>query len=284
MLGLSSSYYGFQGKGLYKSVSRVFELGFETVELGAGHSWEPKIEETLRKIKRDFPNKSYTLHGLFPPLEERHWFNASLGLTELNQSVVEGFFKAAELMEAKVVSIHPGFNRHVSFGKDKSGLVEPEKGETIPQEEAWEGMFSVLQECLKKAEEVGCDFAIENITERGHAFIDSKEKFEKIFQAFPGLKFLFDIGHAMWVEKTEQYIEAFWPKIGQIHMHFSRPKSQAQMSDEHKPITSLGQIKALEQVKQFREIPVIFEHGPNIVEKEILGEKKLLEEFEESFK
>jgi hypothetical protein len=66
-------------------------------------------------------------------------------------------------------------------------------------------------------------------------------------------------------------------------MHFSRPRSQAQMSDEHKPITSLSQVKALEKVKQFKSIPVIFEHGPKIQEKEILAEKKLLEEFEKSF-
>ena len=35
MLGLSSSYYGFQKIPVYESAKKVFDLGFDTVELGA---------------------------------------------------------------------------------------------------------------------------------------------------------------------------------------------------------------------------------------------------------
>ena len=99
LLGVSSSYFATRGFSIYDSVKRALELGFETVELGAAHRFEPSVWETVKRIKRDFPSKSYTIHSLFPPRKERFWFNASLGLTKENKSVVENLFRAAGLVD-----------------------------------------------------------------------------------------------------------------------------------------------------------------------------------------
>ena len=120
LLGLSSSYFAFRGKGIYDSVKAVFDLGFETVELGAAHSSEPNAWSAVRRIKRDFPEKNYTVHSLFPPLKERYWFNPSLGLTRKNRQVVESLFRAAGLVDAEVVGLHPGFLNELGFGYVRS--------------------------------------------------------------------------------------------------------------------------------------------------------------------
>ena len=279
LIGLSSSYYGFQGKKVYDSAKRVFDLGFETVELGAGHGPEPKIWETIKRIKHDFPDKNYTLHGLFPPPKERMWFNASNGLTSENVRIVEAFFKAASIVEAEVVSIHPGFTEQLVWKKGQEPMSQPLSQNKIDVEKAWPKFYQVMEKCLALADDVGCVFAIENIPKIAIPLVYSVQDFENVFQKFPGLGLLLDVGHALYDRLLPQFLEAHSSKVAQVHMHFSRPEGEAAKTDEHEPITSLEQIEPLRAVKQFNKIPVIFEHSTNISEKQILAEKKLVEGF-----
>lgn len=281
MIGLSSSYFAFQGKGIYDSAKAVFEMGFEGIELGAAHNPEKDVWETVKRIKRDFPEKGFTLHGLFPPLEKRTWFNASLGLTEENREIVENFFKAAQIVEAKTVSVHPGFREELVWQEHQEPMSHPSKQRPIPKEKAWQGIEEITARCLDLASQTGCDFAIENVPDVAIPFIYSVEDFRKMFRLFPRLKMLFDFGHALYDSMLEALLEEFSQRIGQIHLHYSRPAGIAPKIDEHTPITSPEQIKPLKKVKQLHKIPVIFEHWPKTPQKEILAEKKLLEEFEE---
>ncbi len=279
MIGLSSSYYGFQKIPVYESAKKVFGLGFDTVELGAGHNPESKVWDAVKRIKRDFPDKNYTVHGLFPPLEKRFWFNASLGLTKQNEKIVENFFKAAQIVEAKIVSIHPGFRKEVEWVEGASPMYEFLPKEKIPIEKAWQGFFDLVECCLAKADETNCSFAIENIPCAAVPLVSSVQDFENVFKKFPDLKMLLDVGHALFSSRLDNLVKHFADKVCQLHLHMSRPEAIAPKADEHNPITSITQLESLAAIKQLNKIPIIFEHGTNISETEIKLEKKILEEF-----
>ncbi len=283
MIGLSSSYYGLQKKKVYESAKSVFDLGFETVELGAAHGPEENIWDTVKKIKHDFPDKNYTVHGLFPPPEQRMWFNASLGLTKQNNAAVEAFFKTAEITEAKMVSIHPGFREEIIWKEHDEPESRPATQRKIPEEKAWEGVFKVIEKSLNLAEDVGCNFAIENVPNIAIPLVYSPNDFEKTFEKFPDLKLLLDYGHALYDNVLPIFLDKFHNKIGQVHLHFSRAEAIAPTADEHDPITSFDQVNPLLKVKQFKEIPIIFEHWPKTKESQIAEEKKLIEKFESKF-
>ncbi len=279
MIGLSSSYYGFQNIPVYESAKKVFNLGFDTVELGAGHNPESDVWTAIKRIKSDFPDKNYTVHGLFPPLEKRFWFNASHGLTKQNKKIVENFFKVVQITEAKVVSIHPGFRKEVEWAVNAKPMDEFLPKENIPLEKAWPAFFELTKYCLAKAEETNCSFAIENIPKHAFPLVETIEDFEKVFEKFPDLKLLLDTGHALYNNCLESLIEHFADKVGQLHLHTSRPEGIAPKADEHNSITSIEQLEPLTAIKQLKQIPIIFEHGTNISETEIRAEKKILEEF-----
>jgi sugar phosphate isomerase/epimerase len=279
MLGLSSSYYGFQGKRVFESAKTVFDLGFDTVELGAGHGSEPKVWAAVKKIKKDFPNKSYTLHGLFPPLEKRFWFNASLGLTPQNKRVVEGFFKAASLLEAKVVSIHPGFEKNPSWPKGKGGMAIPVYKGGLLGEKAWAGFLEIVGKCASLSHETGCAFAIENLPKMAFPLVHSKKDFDRVFADYSEAKLLLDTGHALFEGRLAEFLEAFPAKVAQLHLHFSHEGGGLAKIDEHLPITSQVQLEPLRAIKNLSKIPIIFEHGTSTSQEEILAEKKIVEEW-----
>ena len=279
MLGLSSSYYGFQGKKAYDSAKRVFDLGFDAVELGASHNPEPKVWGAIKKIKRDFPGKHFTVHGLFPPLKERIWFNASNGLDAQNKKIVQNFFKAAQILEASVVSIHPGFSQNLEWRKGTTEMSYPIfKGEIQP-EKSWAGFLEVAEKCALLARETGCAFAIENVPKNAFPLVWSKKDFDRVFADYSEAMLLLDTGHALFEGRLQEFIEAFPAKIAQLHLHLSRQGGGETGKDEHLPITSEQQLEPLRAIKNLKKIPIIFEHGTNISEEQILAEKKITEKF-----
>lgn len=279
LVGLSTSYFGFKKIPIYDSVKRASELGFETIELGAGHFFEKNISQTIKKIKKDFPKKNFTVHGLFPPLKKRYWFNASLGLTPINKKILKSMFKTAELMGALCVTVHPGFLADVSFGQDINGMDYGVPGKLIPKEKAVKNVFSVAKFSLALAKKTNVKFGIENIPLVSYGYpIYSLQDFSNFFSELPEAGFLLDIGHALSEQRLEELL-SLKEKIIQMHVHYSRPKSGTVLRDEHKPIISEEQIFFMKQIPQIKKIPLIFEHGNNISEEEILKEKELLENF-----
>ncbi len=279
MLGLSSSYFGFKGKSIYDSVKSVFDLGFDAVELGAGHRFEEDIWETVKRIKADFPGKDYTIHGLFPPQRERAWFNASLGLAKQNKEIVDSFFRAGHIVEAKVVSIHPGFTKEIAWRDSKNPMENFLPQKDLLLESAWSNLFKLIEYCLHLAEETGCAFAIENVPEHSVPLVCSSQQVERVFKQFPKLLFLLDFGHALYEGRLQEFLGRFSRHIGQMHLHFSRPKGTAPKADEHTPITSFEQLEPLGKIRQLKEIPIVFEHGLNVSQAQILKEKELVARF-----
>ena len=284
MLGLSSSYFAFRGKGIYDSVESVFGLGFETAELGAAHRFEPRVWDTVKRIKRDFPDKAFTVHGLFPPLREKTWFNPSNGLTKQNKGIVDGLFKAAQIVEAKLVGIHPGFLNEVGFSFDKKrGFDTIAAGKPLPVEESWNNFFELMAYASSLSQDAGIKLAIENIHDvEVKPLVFSAKDFEKVFARFPELGMLFDFGHALFSGQAAQFVKVFSPKIAEIHMHWSRRQSQSQQKDEHAALTSAEQLQLFKAVPQLKKIPIIFEHGTDVGPAQILKEKWLVSHFLDS--
>lgn len=281
MIGLSSSYFACLGKTVYESAKSAFELGFSLVELGAAHGPEPDIWNQVKRIKKDFPDKSFTIHGLFPPPKERFWFNSSFGLTKKNKAVLDGLFRAASIVEATTVSIHPGFSKDVAWKCSGSGMCEPIPIRDLDVKEAMPKFYGVMDYALGLAHETGCAFAVENTTGTfGGTLLPDAGDFVELFERFPDAGLLFDFGHALSVEKVGDFLPVLSSRIAQVHMHFSEAMSMGGKPDAHMPITSLQQLEKLKCIKQFKKIPVIFEHGTDVTKSQILAEKKILEEFE----
>ncbi|HLD59069.1 MAG TPA: sugar phosphate isomerase/epimerase [archaeon] len=275
MIGLSSSYFAFQKFSVYNAVKRIHELGFETAELGAAHTFEKGIFQTLKKIKKDFSEMHFTLHGLFPPLPEKHWFNLSLGLTAQNKKILAEMFKAAEEVEAVCVTVHPGYLSEAFFGEPDSMHYPKNKGKPIPKEKALEGCFSAAEFALELAEKSGIGFGIEVVPDSHFKpAIYSADDFREFFSRLPKAGLLLDMGHALSEGRLEEMLQ-FKEKIVQMHVHYSR----ANTFDEHKPIPSEEAVSFMKTIPQIKKIPLIFEHGTNVSEQQILTEKKLLEGF-----
>lgn len=284
MIGLSSSYFGCLGKKVYDSAKSVFDLGFDLVELGAAHGPEPGVWGEVKRVKKDFSDKNFTIHGLFPPQKKGFWFNSSFGLTAQNKQVLDGLFKAASLVEATTVSIHPGFSSDVDWKESSDGICEPLPIRDLDIEEALPKFYGVVEYGSRLAEDVGCVFAIENISGTfGGTILPTADSFEKLFGRFPDLKMLFDFGHALSIENVDELLPRLVSKVGQVHMHFSEAISKGGKPDGHLPITSISQLEKLKCIKQFKGIPVIFEHGSGVFVEQILDEKRILEEFEKGF-
>ena len=281
LLGLSSSYFAFRGKGIYDSVKAVFGLGFETVELGAGHRFEPNAWKTVRRIKRDFPEKNYTIHSLFPPPRERFWFNPSLGLNKQNKGTIGNLFKAAVIVEASVVGIHPGFLNELGWGYDSvKGFDVLVPGKQLDPEKSRRNFCKAIQYALKLAQNSGVALAIENIHgAEARPIVLTVADFEKTFALFPELRLLFDFGHALFEDNADGLVAEFGERIAEVHLHWSERKSPGHLRDDHSAIADEKQLQLFKKVVQIGSIPVIFEHGTNVGEAAILAEKKILERF-----
>lgn len=277
LVGISTTYFASRGFNIYDSVKRASELGFETIELGAGHKFEPGIWETLERIKKDFPETSFTLHGLFPPQKEKLWFNAALGLTDLNKRVLGEMFRAVSIVKPVAVSLHPGYAVKMEWGETKYGMNEPKSGKPIGEAQAAKGIRQVLGYALQLAKEAGTPLLIENNpTDTTRSILKTRQAFQNLFDEFPGLGFLFDIGHARIQKKFEEFLELN-KSIGQLHLHFNQRKI-----DQHLSLPEDFDLGFLKKIPQIKEIPLIFEHGNNVKEEEILREKKKLEDFLQS--
>jgi sugar phosphate isomerase/epimerase len=279
-VGISSSYFATRGNNIYDSVRKASEMGFHTVELGAAHRFEQDVWGTLRKIRGDFPGTTFTVHGLFPPQRERFWFNASLGLTSRNKATLQQMFRAAEMLGAGIVGIHPGFASRVGWGEEMHGLNVGIPLERLKRADAISGLKEVIGFALELGEKSGVKFAVENIPAKPEgALLYKKEHFQELFDEFPKLLFLFDLGHAMAAKRVEELLELH-PRIGEMHMHYASGSSPFRSSlDAHDPFPENFDFSFLKRVRQLLTIPLVFEHGNNVGEQQLLQEKEALERF-----
>ncbi len=281
MIGLSSTYFALRNSGIYESARRIADLGFECIELGAAHSYEKDVFPTLRKIKKDFPDLQFTVHGLFPPIKEKLWFNVSEGMTPKNKKIIDSLLEAAELLEARAAAIHPGYLGKTSCGKPlKSGFVGAEALAEWPKEKCLNNAFRILDYALKKSNALGLKFAMENTVweSKIRPLFYSAEDFELLFKKFPDMGMLFDMGHSLFERQFDVLLPKFHKRIVEMHMHYSNARGSAH-TDEHQPIPENFDLRKLRRIKQINKIPLVLEHGLDVTEAQLLKEKAMLEKF-----
>lgn len=283
MLGISSSYFSCLGCLIFESVKRAVDLGFRHVEMGANHDWEEDIWEELKKIRREFRGISFSIHGYFPPAFKRpYMFNLAEGLTDKNKKVIEGLFRAADILEADLISLHPGINNHFLFeGKlsDFPGFKKFKNVGKIDKKKAKENVYESFDFLVKKGKKRGIKVAVENIyiaEEMGDLEITLSEfaDFKAILEAIPGLFFLYDYGHSYIKEEDPDIFFQFRDKI--IEMHLSDVKKgkdhRAFGKGEIDLVALLGKIKRLG-----KELLLVLEHSGEVKKEELRRERELIE-------
>ncbi len=269
MIGISTSYFASRKFSVFDSVEKAYSLGFKTIELGAAHSFEENLKETAEKIRDNFPDVIFTLHGLFPPMKEKIWFNPSLGLTNQNKEIINDFFLFGEIVKAEILSFHPGFMFEVSY-EDIGGIGDTKTEKKLDVQQSWKNLFDILDYAVKKNEKQ-FTLAIENITSNEEKALVYGKNFGKVFDKFPSLNLLFDLGHCL-TDNTYSELMNFTEKIKEIHLHNTVD------GKIHQPIKEKD-LELLKPIKQLKDIPVIIEHFNGITEKQILEEKELFESF-----
>lgn len=280
MIGLSTSYYAMKGLSIYESVLKTVELGFELVELGAAHEYEDNALDTMRKIKKDFPSVSFTIHTLFPPLRNRIWFNPSDGLSPTNKVVIDGLFEAASIVDASLISIHPPvFNDIKLRGTNLANFHRPVLGKAKDKNTGKERFFQLMKYISRRSDDCRVKIIIENISFGSSCLIDTypytRDDFIELFEKFPGAGILLDVGHALRNDNLDDLIKMNG-KIFELHLHDIGYKFDNKLN-AHLPIKSSAFFDPIKEIVNKSSMVIIFEHGSNVTEEEILTKKELLE-------
>ena len=276
MLGISTSFFAFHGLDIYSSVSRARELGFKTVELGAAHKFEKDIFQALKKVKNDFGDLEFTLHGFFPPQPTPFWFNPCEGLSPRNKKLLDEMFKAAELMEARVASIHTGAFDRLGYdaGNVVNGMIWEVVQGQIDQAKAMDDFKELIGFALAQAGERSLSFAIENVpsTVVKPALLSAQD-FREFFEDFPSLSLLLDVGHALVENRLPEFLE-LKEKIVELHLH------DAVGETDHIPLGE-GELdlSLLKRIPGLKNLPLVMEYGGRTSEKEMLAAKEVAEAF-----
>jgi len=284
MLGISTSYFASLGFSIYESVERAVELGFSHVELGANHDWEKDIWGVLAKIKKDFKDTSFSLHGYFPPVIKcPYMFNLAEGLTGKNVKVIDGFFRAGQILEVEIIGFHPGINNCFIYEgelRSFSGFKKFKDAGKIERGAAKENVYKAFEFLVKKGKNWGIKVAIENIylaDEMGNDLsltLSGIVDFKAILTNIPGLFFIYDYGHSFIDEKDADCFFSFGEKI--IEMHLSDVKDGCDHRAFGGGEIDLGGL--LGKIKRLSKQPLlILEHSGEVTEKEILREKNIID-------
>jgi len=276
VLGLSTSYCAAKGLSIYDSVLKITDLGFTTVEFGAAHVFEAGVWGTLKKIRKEFPDINCSIHTLFPPHENKVWFNPADGLTDLNRLVIDNLFASAEILHAMWVSIHPAIINEIRLeGKEISNFDKPLVGRLRDKGLCKEKFLELMDYVEAKSKKNDLRVLIENtIPTLVIPYPCSADEFSCVFNKFPHTGLLLDIGHAL-VSGQLQELMGLDDRIWQLHLH-DRHLERGYIG--HQAIKDIEYFVKIEKLL-LKSIPVIFEHGADIADQEILKEKNLLEYF-----
>lgn len=277
MIGLSTTYYATQGASIYDSVKKIVGLGFDTVELGAAHFYEDDVWDTLKKIKAEYPSIKFTIHNLFPPLEQKVWFNPSDGVNEINKLIVDNLFASADILDAELVSIHPPILNEVTMGNKIVGnFREPLIGVQKDKEKSVRNFMLLMDHINNLAARYARNVAIENMDNINiRTFLATKRDFNEIFEKYKRTGMLLDVGHALLGGNLEELV-SLNGNILELHLHDPGDISK-RGKWAHLPVINEDYFCPIREVIRGKDIPIIFEHGADVLEEEILLEKKMLE-------
>lgn len=285
MIGISSSWFAMKGMSVKESIERGFELGFELVEIGAAHKYEDNAVETVLELRKKYPSKKFTLHGLFPHFKNG---NYPLNLADPKEhdrtlSAIKKMFEIGERITVDVIGIHGGFAGEVKWGEEEFGFEELVMETPIPIETAKRNMGVITEELVNIAEEMGIKVAMEISAPGPFAPIMTNiESFKWLFSNFKSkyLGLLLDIGHLHQSSCAESYnpyefTKKFKSKIFELHLH--------DYKDDNKHIAvGAGEIDFEKYFKiigrpKLEKLPLVFEYNNSVTEKEALAGRALTE-------
>ncbi len=282
MIGLSSSYYATKGYNIYESVQRVVDLGFNVVELGAAHNYEENVWETLRRLKSDFPHIIFTVHQYFPANREKIWFNPAEGLSSTNKQIIDHLFKSASIMEASIVSIHEPIIQNVSVGPQVTGnFYEPILSERKDEQLCKKNFIKLMEYADNKAEESGTRVIIENMnTKMVDTFQYAEEFFFELFNKFSNSGLLLDVGHALQCGNLNTWLNMS-AHVQEVHLHDAGITTSGKVW-AHFPVKDQSYFEPVKNILKEKDLPLIFEHGADVSESEIIYEKQLFDSFQKT--
>jgi sugar phosphate isomerase/epimerase len=283
LIGLSTSYYGVQGFSIKDSVSKIVEMGFDTVELGAAHEYESDVWKSLRNVRNDFPEIIFTVHSLFPPLKDKVWFNPADGLTLLNKIILDNLFRSAEILGSSVVGIHPPILSQISIGHRVAGNFElPIKGQALDANKSFINYIELMKYADELAYSHKMKILIENMdTGFVNSNLNNKADFEDTFERFHNSGLLLDAGHAVLCGNLKELI-TLSNKVYELHIHDTGDiKTRGRWG--HSAVKDTGFYDNIRELILNENMPIIFEHGSDVFESEILSEKKILEHYIEQY-
>lgn len=286
-LGISTSYFAARDFSIYDSVVSAYNLGFRLLELGANHNYEDNLLETVKKIRRDFPDVTFTQHCYFPPAFKEEFFsNPAEGLTPNNKKVLDTIFAASESLQSKIISFHNGFNNKYAYEGEFiefSGFKKFKIIGKIPAEAALSGLKDFIGYALEKGRQQGIGVAVENVVAKTFGTkctISGLTAFRNFLTEFPELNFLLDFGHAFIEDDNPFEFFSLGEKIIEMHLDDVTPQKH-----DHRALGKgiLDLEKMFAEIKKLPRMPLlILEHSAEVKEEEIIREVKLVEKYLES--
>jgi sugar phosphate isomerase/epimerase len=208
----------FPIKPLPKEIEEIGEMGFDYVELTMDppEAIPQKILSQKKTIREILHRYRMGIMGHLPTFVWTSDLYESLRQTSLQENF-NALEAATELGIEKTV-LHPGFITGLA-----KFLVDRAKGY---------GMESI-EAILKKAGSLGITVYIENMFPQAH-FLTNPQEFQGLFETFPDLRLILDIGHANLgggKNKSSEFIHRYGYRIGHVHASDNFGKE-----DSHLPI------------------------------------------------
>jgi sugar phosphate isomerase/epimerase len=284
MIGISTSWLASKGYSIKSAAEKVFDMGFDTVELGAAHKFEPRVLDVVKYLGGNYKDRKFTVHALFPPLDYFCMVNiADPKLFDINVEIVKSMFKAGKILNAEVIGMHGGYRRGAEMGEEYFGFHRISFGKRIDESEGRKTIERIVEVAIGLAEESGIKFCIETDTgEKDNGYATKPEDFEWMMSISKSKFFgiLFDVGHAHIAAKTHGFDEynfakKFRDRIFEMHLH-----DCSAHGDSHIPVGAgvINFEKYFQSIgPRVKDIPLIFEYTNRVSMEEALKSKKTVE-------
>jgi len=277
-----------RGFGIRGSVERCFKLGFGLVEVGAGHKYEAKAVENVLKLKKENPDKHFTVHALFPPMKSPERKNCAMNLSDKNEhakilQIAAGMFDITKRIGSGVVGMHGGYAGEVKWVPDRGGFDTLKITKPIEENVAEKNMLTVLKKLAFMAEESDIKLAIEVCPfDASKPLLSTPEIFKKIFSRIRSDNFgmLLDVGHAHVSAAAKgfdpyEFAERFSEKIFEMHLH------DVVDGRDHNAVgtgcVDFGRHFEPIGAKRLKDIPLVFEYTNLVEEAAALRGKAFIE-------
>lgn len=243
----------------------IKHLGFDGVELGSTHKWQPDLVDV---VKRQGSTR-WLSHNFFPPAPESD-FVINIASTESGKrreslDHVKKCIEFASSINAELYTVHPGFLaqsiRPNNDGKGANGYDFNFSGNIAKREKAYDMLVDSLSSLISFAR--GCDvrLAIEtegSLTNPQSLLIQTPEDFAQLFDAIPNdLWINFNLAHTslaatLYGFSVRDFISKFASRMAAAEISHYEGKR-----DEHLPLNDRSWV--IKWLDHLPDVPLILE-------------------------